>query len=316
MCRRALRLPGRPGAGRTRSPRRPTSTAPGSPPIDDTTCRSSTPPPTCGSYLGQRPARQAVGLDRRLPDRRHRGQPARWAARSARRSRSRTARSLLIASGALTHTFWPLRAAARRTRPAGVEHIFTPEARRGRPRADRVVRGGRPRPGARHDAGVLPVQARGPVRPLPDDDRRAGRGGLHRARPAVRRLRELGRHRPGAPLVRPAGRRLPAPARDRCRGRRHDRVRRRILLDGAVVEVVRDGDDLVAGDGRAVGVDEAVHLPPVEPTKIIAVHLNYRSRVEEFGTRLPAAPTYFHKPIVRAERPRRRGGPARRTASG
>jgi 5-oxopent-3-ene-1,2,5-tricarboxylate decarboxylase / 2-hydroxyhepta-2,4-diene-1,7-dioate isomerase len=73
---------------------------------------------------------------------------------------------------------------------------------------------------------------------------------------------------------------------------------RRILLDGNVVPVTRDGDRLVAGDGRSVSVDDAVHLPPVEPTKIIAVHLNYRSRVQEFGTRLPAAPTYFHKPTT------------------
>ncbi|MBV9793689.1 MAG: fumarylacetoacetate hydrolase family protein [Actinobacteria bacterium] len=73
---------------------------------------------------------------------------------------------------------------------------------------------------------------------------------------------------------------------------------RRILLDGVAVSVERDGDRLVAGDGRTVGVDEAVHLPPVEPTKIIAVHLNYRSRVTEFGTRLPAAPTYFQKPTT------------------
>jgi 5-oxopent-3-ene-1,2,5-tricarboxylate decarboxylase/2-hydroxyhepta-2,4-diene-1,7-dioate isomerase len=27
------------------------------------------------------------------------------------------------------------------------------------------------------------------------------------------------------------------------------------------------------------------------------VHLNYRSRVQEFGSRLPATPTYFHKPV-------------------
>ena len=73
---------------------------------------------------------------------------------------------------------------------------------------------------------------------------------------------------------------------------------RRILLDGNIVPVTRDGDRLVAGDGRSVSVDEAVHLSPVEPTKIIAVHLNYRSRVQEFGTRLPAAPTYFHKPTT------------------
>jgi len=71
---------------------------------------------------------------------------------------------------------------------------------------------------------------------------------------------------------------------------------RRILLEGAVVEVERHGDDLVAGDGRVVGVAEAHHLPPVVPTKIIAVHLNHVSRVTEFGVTLPAAPTYFHKP--------------------
>ena len=61
---------------------------------------------------------------------------------------------------------------------------------------------------------------------------------------------------------------------------------RRVLLDGAVTSVTREGDRLVADDGRSVGLDEAVHLAPAEPTKIIAVHLNYRSRVEEFGTRL------------------------------
>src|ERR1700683_3674714 len=72
---------------------------------------------------------------------------------------------------------------------------------------------------------------------------------------------------------------------------------RRILLDGAVVQVIRAGDELVAADGRAVAADEAVDLAPVVPTKIVAVHLNHRSRVEEFGARLPAAPTYFHKPV-------------------
>ncbi len=71
---------------------------------------------------------------------------------------------------------------------------------------------------------------------------------------------------------------------------------RRILLDGAVTRVVRDGEELVAADGRRVGVEDAAHLPPVEPSKIVAVHLNHRSRVEEFQTSLPPAPTYFHKP--------------------
>ena len=73
---------------------------------------------------------------------------------------------------------------------------------------------------------------------------------------------------------------------------------RRILLDGAVCAVVRRDDELVAADGRTVAEADAVHLPPAVPTKIIAVHLNYLSRVQEFGTRLPAAPTYFHKPTT------------------
>ncbi len=73
---------------------------------------------------------------------------------------------------------------------------------------------------------------------------------------------------------------------------------RRVLLDGYPVQVRRHGDVLVAGDGREVGLDDAVHLPPVQPSKIIAVHLNYASRTREFMTRLPAAPTYFSKPVT------------------
>ena len=73
---------------------------------------------------------------------------------------------------------------------------------------------------------------------------------------------------------------------------------RRIQLEGAPVTVSYEGGTLVADDGRVIPADEAVHLPPVEPTKILAVHLNYQSRVEEFMTKLPTAPTYFHKPTT------------------
>jgi 5-oxopent-3-ene-1,2,5-tricarboxylate decarboxylase / 2-hydroxyhepta-2,4-diene-1,7-dioate isomerase len=73
---------------------------------------------------------------------------------------------------------------------------------------------------------------------------------------------------------------------------------RRILLDGYPTEVVRHGETLVAHDGRTVAIEDAQHLAPAEPTKIIAVHLNYDSRTQEFMTKLPAAPTYFHKPIT------------------
>jgi 5-oxopent-3-ene-1,2,5-tricarboxylate decarboxylase/2-hydroxyhepta-2,4-diene-1,7-dioate isomerase len=72
---------------------------------------------------------------------------------------------------------------------------------------------------------------------------------------------------------------------------------RRILLDGAVVQVLRDGDTLRAADGREVAIADAQHLWPVEPTKIVAVHLNHVSRVKEFQIGLPDTPTYFHKPI-------------------
>ena len=73
---------------------------------------------------------------------------------------------------------------------------------------------------------------------------------------------------------------------------------RRILLDGYPTQVLRDGDNLVANDGRVVAIADAIHLAPAEPTKIIAVHLNFDSRTQEFMTKLPAAPTYFHKPIT------------------
>ena len=72
---------------------------------------------------------------------------------------------------------------------------------------------------------------------------------------------------------------------------------RRILLDGAPTTVVREDDELVAPDGRRMPLDEPVHLPPVMPTKIICVHLNYESRRAEFGVTLGPAPTYFHKPV-------------------
>ena len=73
---------------------------------------------------------------------------------------------------------------------------------------------------------------------------------------------------------------------------------RRVLLEGSAVLTERHGDVLVARDGREIAIDDAIHLPPSEPTKIVAVHLNYDSRTKEFMTRLPPAPTYFHKPTT------------------
>jgi 5-oxopent-3-ene-1,2,5-tricarboxylate decarboxylase/2-hydroxyhepta-2,4-diene-1,7-dioate isomerase len=73
---------------------------------------------------------------------------------------------------------------------------------------------------------------------------------------------------------------------------------RRIVLDGAPTTVTREGDELVAPDGRRLPHDEPPHLSPVDPTKILCIHLNYESRVKEFGATMPPAPTYFHKPVT------------------
>jgi 5-oxopent-3-ene-1,2,5-tricarboxylate decarboxylase/2-hydroxyhepta-2,4-diene-1,7-dioate isomerase len=72
---------------------------------------------------------------------------------------------------------------------------------------------------------------------------------------------------------------------------------RRILLDGVPTAVTREDDELVAPDGRRMPLDDPIHLPPVVPTKVVCVHLNYESRRAEFGATLGPAPTYFHKPI-------------------
>ncbi len=72
---------------------------------------------------------------------------------------------------------------------------------------------------------------------------------------------------------------------------------RRILLHGSVAAMTPEGDELVAADGRRIAEVDAVHLPPSQPEKILCVHLNHVSRVEEFQVSLPSAPTYFHKPV-------------------
>jgi 5-oxopent-3-ene-1,2,5-tricarboxylate decarboxylase/2-hydroxyhepta-2,4-diene-1,7-dioate isomerase len=70
---------------------------------------------------------------------------------------------------------------------------------------------------------------------------------------------------------------------------------RRILLDGAPVEMTLSDGLLRARDGRTASPDDAVHLPPAQPSKIICVHLNYQNRIDELKTEGPPAPNYFLK---------------------
>jgi 5-oxopent-3-ene-1,2,5-tricarboxylate decarboxylase / 2-hydroxyhepta-2,4-diene-1,7-dioate isomerase len=56
------------------------------------------------------------------------------------------------------------------------------------------------------------------------------------------------------------------------------------------------GERVVLEDGRELDAAAATFLAPVCPTKIIATHLTYRSRVEEYAARVPPEPSYFMKP--------------------
>jgi 2-keto-4-pentenoate hydratase/2-oxohepta-3-ene-1,7-dioic acid hydratase in catechol pathway len=71
----------------------------------------------------------------------------------------------------------------------------------------------------------------------------------------------------------------------------------RIEHDGHALEGELDGD-AVRADGLDLKLDEVRRwLPPVEPGKILATHLTYRSRAEEYRmAELPRTPSYFMKP--------------------
>ncbi len=70
----------------------------------------------------------------------------------------------------------------------------------------------------------------------------------------------------------------------------------RVLQEGVPAWGQLEGNEVVLGDGTRVAQDDAHFLAPVQPTKIIAVHLTYRSRVEEYAARIPPQPSYFLKP--------------------
>ena len=72
--------------------------------------------------------------------------------------------------------------------------------------------------------------------------------------------------------------------------------RARVAVDGVPVWGRRTGDSIELEDGRVIPERDAVYLAPVTPSKILAVHLTYRSRIEEYGARVPPEPSYFVKP--------------------
>jgi 5-oxopent-3-ene-1,2,5-tricarboxylate decarboxylase/2-hydroxyhepta-2,4-diene-1,7-dioate isomerase len=70
----------------------------------------------------------------------------------------------------------------------------------------------------------------------------------------------------------------------------------RVEIDGAPVSGRLDGEQVVLADGRTIPEARAVYLAPVNPSKILAVHLAYRSRIEEYKALTPPYPSYFLKP--------------------
>lgn len=75
--------------------------------------------------------------------------------------------------------------------------------------------------------------------------------------------------------------------------------RRRVLLGGSAFwGTMQDDGQLRLDDGRLLDAQAQTYLPPVAPSKIIAVHISYRSRSMETRDkpRPTATPTYFTKP--------------------
>jgi len=69
-----------------------------------------------------------------------------------------------------------------------------------------------------------------------------------------------------------------------------------VLVEGSPSWGRLDGGSVVLDSGQRLDEATAHFLAPVEPTKIIATHLTYRSRVEEYAARTPPEPSYFMKP--------------------
>ena len=71
----------------------------------------------------------------------------------------------------------------------------------------------------------------------------------------------------------------------------------RIEHQGQAINATLDGDT-VRGDGTEINIKKVQRwLSPVTPGKIIATHLTYRSRAEEYKmARMPSEPSYFMKP--------------------
>ena len=70
----------------------------------------------------------------------------------------------------------------------------------------------------------------------------------------------------------------------------------RVLAEPGPVWGRREGEDVVMNRGGRIPAEQVRYLAPATPTKIAAVHLTYRSRVEEYAAKVPPYPSFFLKP--------------------
>jgi 5-oxopent-3-ene-1,2,5-tricarboxylate decarboxylase/2-hydroxyhepta-2,4-diene-1,7-dioate isomerase len=71
--------------------------------------------------------------------------------------------------------------------------------------------------------------------------------------------------------------------------------RARIAWQGAIHEVVPEGDRLRLADGGTVRESEVVWLPPVAPRTVFALGLNYADHAKELAFKAPESPLIFLK---------------------
>jgi 5-oxopent-3-ene-1,2,5-tricarboxylate decarboxylase/2-hydroxyhepta-2,4-diene-1,7-dioate isomerase len=70
----------------------------------------------------------------------------------------------------------------------------------------------------------------------------------------------------------------------------------RVEVGGVPAWGRRQNGEIVLDSGERIAEARAAYLAPAEPTKIVAVHLSYRSRIAEYRARTPPEPSYFLKP--------------------
>ncbi len=71
----------------------------------------------------------------------------------------------------------------------------------------------------------------------------------------------------------------------------------RVEIEGEERWGAVSGDEIVLSDGERIAEATAHYLAPASPSKIIAVHLSYASRLVEYEVaRFPEAPAFFMKP--------------------